>query len=245
MGWVFDQNLSIWKFENGGRMIPKFKKAGILKKIYYWRSSDYSKVPFNEAFAAARYFGDEDFWWNGNIYNTKVKENPAPPTVQPSQKKVEMVPYVPSQAIKDYIKNTEAYKSEWYKDGKGITTIGYGFAEKAHPHLRKKYPKSMPKADADAYFEKIVSDSLARFQELTPNFDKLNQNQRDALFSYYYNIGEGNYSTNSPAMQRALREQNWKEVANQMDFGYKDTENPGLKTRRDYERKLFLTPMNQ
>lgn len=245
MGWIYDPNQQVWKLENGGRMIPKFQKAGILKKIYYWRSPDYSGVSFNDAFAAARHFKDKDFWWNGNIYNTNVKQSTQPSTVSPSQKRVATSkPYVPSQAIKNYIKSTEAYRPNWYTDGNGITTIGYGFTEKANPHLRKKYPKSMPKADADTYFEKLVTDNISRFQELTPNFDKLNQNQRDALFSYYYNIGQGNYSTNSPAMQEALRKQNWAEVAKQMDFGYNDAKNPGLRERRDYERNLFLTPVN-
>lgn len=29
-----------------------------------------------------------------------------------------------------------------------------------------------------------------------------------------------------------------------MDFGYEDTTNPGLRVRRDFERKLWMTHMN-
>lgn len=224
-------------FKNGGQ-IPMYKGSGILKRLWYWRSPTYNGT-FSQAYAQARQNGDKDFWWNGNIYNTKVK--PTEPTKP--QKATSKSPYVPSKAIKDYIKKVESFKSEWYKDGNGHSTIGYGFKESAHPQLRQKYKSGMTQAEANKYFETVIANSLARFEELTPNFDKLNQNQRDALLSYYYNIGQGSYSTKSPSMQKALREQNWEEVARQMDFGYNDPKNPGLKDRRDYERKLFLTPV--
>lgn len=68
------------KFQTGGQ-IPKFQNSGILeaikdigKKVWYWRSPDYTGISFNKAFKSAKDFGEEDFWWNGNIYNTKLKE---------------------------------------------------------------------------------------------------------------------------------------------------------------------------
>lgn len=67
-----------------GGSIPKYQNAGIFKKIYYWRSPDYSKTEdgkqqsFSDAYALARSNNDEDFWWtdnkgNRNIYNTDFK----------------------------------------------------------------------------------------------------------------------------------------------------------------------------
>lgn len=67
-----------------GGSIPKYQNAGILKKIYYWRSPDYSKTEdgkqqsFSDAYALARNNNDDDFWWtddkgNRNIYNTDFK----------------------------------------------------------------------------------------------------------------------------------------------------------------------------
>ena len=47
-------------------------------KNYYWRSPTYGGT-FNEAFAQAVQNKDEDFWWNGNIYNTKQKPSPSVP----------------------------------------------------------------------------------------------------------------------------------------------------------------------
>lgn len=70
-------------FKEGGA-IPKYQNAGILKRIYYWRSPDYTKTEdgkqqsFSNAYAAARRNNDKDFWWtdnkgNRNIYNTDFK----------------------------------------------------------------------------------------------------------------------------------------------------------------------------
>ena len=144
--------------------------------------------------------------------------------------------YVPSEDIKNYIKKQEAFRDKWYKDGNGIDTVGYGFTGK---NVAKLYPNGMTKKEADDYFENLVGRFAKRMEQLTPNIDRLTQNQKDALFSYFYNIGEGNYSTGSPKMQQALRDFDLKAVMQNIDAGYNDKKNPGLKKRRDYERELF------
>ena len=77
MSWVYDRQENCYRFQQGG-LIPKYQKAGVLKKLYYWRSPTYGGT-FNEAFAQAVQNKDEDFWWNGNIYNTKQKPSPSVP----------------------------------------------------------------------------------------------------------------------------------------------------------------------
>ena len=42
-------------------------------------------------------------------------------------------------------------------------------------------------------------------------------------------------------MQQALRDEDWEGVMQNIDAGYNDKKNPGLKKRRDYERALFET----
>lgn len=148
--------------------------------------------------------------------------------------------YVPSDSIKDYLKKTEAFRSNWYNDGNGIPTVGYGFTGRK---VKELYPNGMTRAQADAYFDDLVSQSAARMSQLTPNIDRLSQNQKDALFSYFYNIGEGSYSKGSPNMQKALREFDLDTVLQNIDAGYNDTKNPGLRKRRDYERALFQSDM--
>ncbi len=149
--------------------------------------------------------------------------------------------YVPSDDILKYIKDTEAFRDQWYQDGNGVWTIGYGFTG---DDVRKRFPNGMTQAEADQYFADTVSRRVPMFINATPNFDKLNQNQRDALFSYYYNIGHGGYTRKSPAMQEALKNFDLDTVVNNIDFGYNDKKNRGLRKRRDYERNLFSTPMD-
>lgn len=154
-----------------------------------------------------------------------------------------IIEYNPSQDILDYIKAAEAFKSNWYKDGNDIWTIGYGFKET--PELRKKFANGMTRQQADQYFNKIIQETAGTLKRNTPNFDRLNQNQRDALLSYLYNIGIGGYTRKSPKLQRALANLNHSEVTNQIDFGYNDSKNKGLRKRRDYERALYNTPIEE
>ena len=44
-------------------------------------------------------------------------------------------------------------------------------------------------------------------------------------------------------MQQALKDKNWDIVSENIDAGYNDKRNPGLRKRRDYERNLFNTPV--
>lgn len=145
-------------------------------------------------------------------------------------------PYIPSDSIKNYIKGTEAFRSNWYKDANGIDTVGYGFTGSK---VKELYPNGMTKQQADDYFDGLVTRFARRMSQLTPNIDRLTQNQKDALFSYFYNIGEGTYSRKSPKMQKALQDMDWDAVIQNIDAGYNDKKNPGLRKRRDYERALF------
>lgn len=145
--------------------------------------------------------------------------------------------YKPSQSIKDYIKKTEAFRSNWYLDGNGVPTVGYGFTGK---YYKEKYPDGMTKEQADKEFDRVLDKFAGMVKTHTPNYDSLSQNQKDALLSYMYNVGPENYTKKSPKFQQALRDKDWSAAAQHMDIGYNDKKNPGLRKRRDYERSLFL-----
>lgn len=101
--------------------------------------------------------------------------------------------YQPSKEIKNYIKQKEGFRSEWYKDGNGYWTIGYGFKEA--PELRKRYPNSITEEQANHEFELLLPQYVDALKRSTPRFNSYNQNQLDALLSYMYNIGEQGYTT--------------------------------------------------
>lgn len=144
--------------------------------------------------------------------------------------------YTPSKEIIDYIKKTEGFRDKWYKDGNGIDTIGYGFTGS---RIKKLYPNGITREQADKEFADSIAKRAIILARDTPNWNKLSQNQRDALLSYHYNVGEGSYRNKHPKLQQALTNLDWDNVALNMDAGYNDKKNPGLRTRRDYERQLF------
>lgn len=149
--------------------------------------------------------------------------------------------YTPSPYIIDFIIKREGFiPSPIIPKGDSKLTVGYGFTD---PYIINKYKnQEITRLEADSILTEELSKRVVPFIESTPNFNKLNGNQRDALFSYFYNFGEGNYR-NSDKMQTALKEENWKEVANQIDADYTDPINKGARKRRDAERALFLTPI--
>lgn len=144
--------------------------------------------------------------------------------------------YTPSKEIIDYIKKTEGFRDKWYKDGNGIDTIGYGFTGS---RIKKLYPNGITREQADKEFADSIAKRVLILARDTPNWNKLSQNQKDALLSYHYNVGEGSYRNKHPKLQQALTNLDWDNVALNMDAGYNDKKNPGLRTRRDYERQLF------
>ena len=148
--------------------------------------------------------------------------------------------YTPSQEIIDYIKKTEGFRDKWYKDGNGIDTIGYGFTGS---RIKKLYPNGITREQADKEFADSLAKRALILAKDTPNWNKLSQSQRDALLSYHYNVGEGSYRNKHKKLQQALADSDWENVVLNMDAGYNDKKNPGLRTRRDYERELFRSGM--
>lgn len=129
----------------------------------------------------------------------------------------------------------EGFEDKVYKDGNGIDTIGHGLT-------MKKYidkGKITEEESLNGVREHIKKEVLPHLKN-KPYWPNLSANRKDALISYVYNIGSGNFNQKSPNLQKALTNSNWKKAASEMDFGYNDTNNPGLKVRRDFERELFL-----
>lgn len=147
--------------------------------------------------------------------------------------------YYPSQEILDYIKSVEGLHNGWENDGKGNLTTGYGFKETEE--LRKLYPKGMNKEQAEKYFNEVaIPERVADFIKCVPNIDKYTQRQLDALFDLFYNVGRSCFKYESKNLQKALKNMDFGRIAKEMDHDYNNKKLPGLKIRRDFERKLFL-----
>ena len=147
----------------------------------------------------------------------------------------------PSENILKYLKSWEKFRSKPYDDGEGNITVGYGFNL---PHLLKKYKKGITEEQADKEFAGVVNTFVPQFRKLTPNFDSLNNNQRDALFSLYYNAGADTYMK-SPMLFKYLKEGDFDKAVKEINHDEWKDDMDGQKKRRAFERRVFSTPTDQ
>ena len=92
----------------------------------------------------------------------------------------------PSQKAVDLIKKFEGFRDKSYFCPANILTIGYGSTMWMNG-TRVKLGQTITKEDA----EKLILFELSTKEEFIPN--NINQNQADALFSFVYNVGGGNF----------------------------------------------------
>lgn len=147
----------------------------------------------------------------------------------------------PSENILKYLKSWEKFEPELYDDKKGNITIGYGFHL---PHLLKKYKNGITVEEADKEFEGVVDTFVPEFIRRTPNFENLNNNQRDALFSLFYNTGGPEYSK-SPMLFKYLKEGDYDKAVKEINHNENEKGMGGQKKRRAFERRVFSTPTDQ
>lgn len=147
----------------------------------------------------------------------------------------------PSENILKYLKSWEKFEPELYDDKKGNITIGYGFHL---PHLLKKYKNGITVEEADKEFEGVVNTFVPEFIRRTPNFKNLNNNQRDALFSLFYNTGGPKYSK-SPMLLEYLKEGDYDKAVKEINHNENEKGMGGQKKRRALERRVFSTPIDQ
>lgn len=147
----------------------------------------------------------------------------------------------PSENILKYLKSWEKFEPELYDDKKGNITIGYGFHL---PHILKKYKNGITVEEADKEFEGVVNTFVPEFIRRTPNFENLNNNQRDALFSLFYNTGGPEYSK-SPMLLEYLKEGDYDKAVKEINHDENDDEVKGQRKRRAFERRVFSTPIDQ
>jgi lysozyme len=124
-----------------------------------------------------------------------------------------------------------------YQDAVGVWTIGYGHTHDVGPStppITQQQAVVLLQQDVDDEYGAAVNDLRL----------PLNQNQFDATTSFVYNLGPGVLETSS-TFGSYLRVRDWVAAANSM-MGYVYADGrvlPGLVTRRQMERALFLAPV--
>lgn len=147
-----------------------------------------------------------------------------------------MEKYTPSESILEKIREYEKFVNHWYKDGNGFWTLGYGHKKTLNDTVDNRKISEQQALDL---FNNDVNSRVGTFLNATPNWQKFNQSELDALFDLFYNIGKHAYKNKSPKLQLGLKTMDKQMIVDNMDHGYNDTKNPGLRKRRDFERNLF------
>lgn len=141
----------------------------------------------------------------------------------------------------DIIKEFEGFKSHAYIDPVGIPTIGYGTTRvNGQPVV---LGMTCTENQAEMWLFEEVEHKCYKIIEKKVKVD-INQNMFDALISFIYNVGTGNFS--SSTLLRVLNKKDYKEASNQFNrwvFGNVrgvKKKLPGLVRRRKVESELFI-----
>ena len=134
----------------------------------------------------------------------------------------------------DFISKFEGFSSTIYSDMVGIKTIGFGHVMRPGEdfnNITREQGLDLLKHDANSF-----SGSIIKLVEVD-----LEQYEFDALVSFVYNVGSGNFSQST--MLKLLNQGNKRDAADQ--FPRWDRAGgvavPGILRRRNAERQLFLT----
>ena len=145
----------------------------------------------------------------------------------------------------DFIKGWEGFRPQLYNDPVGHCTVGYGtLVHRGNCDGQSSEQPYVSGVSEDAATQ-LLSDEAARFQRVISEkvTVPLNQNQNDALVSFVYNVGDGNFQKST--LLRLLNQGNYAAVPAELKKWTKARQNgklidlPGLVKRRAAEAELF------
>ena len=131
------------------------------------------------------------------------------------------------------IKEFEGLRVKAYQCPGGVWTIGYGHTAGVKPGM------VITKAQAEEY---LKADLIAFERYLNGLGLALNQNQFDALVSFIYNVGTGNFSSSTLLRKIRVNPQDNSIMDEFLRWVYsKGRVLPGLQRRRLDEMKLYFS----
>ena len=142
----------------------------------------------------------------------------------------------------DLIKEFEGCRLTAYQDEVGVWTIGYGItnADKSITGTTIKRGLKISQSTAEKWLEESLNQ---KYLPLVMKYDDKygwNQNEIDALVSFTYNIGSIDQLTADGSRSRETIAKKMLEYNKAGGTIYR-----GLTRRREAERKLFLTPVEE
>lgn len=166
---------------------------------------------------------------------------PPPPTVPQ--------PIVMLPPIEELIKALEGFRSNAYECSKNHWVYGYGSAYKLNWE-RVREGDTISQGDADKLLTQRIAEAEKTIDRLVKKNirKKLTRNQRNALISWIYNFGSGNFAKSE--LLKKLNQNDFDGAAREILDGTKHsapngsaedkTESEALKKRREFEHALFI-----
>ena len=141
----------------------------------------------------------------------------------------------PSVACYDLIKCFESFRARPYYCAGGKLTIGYGTTRGVTSNMVVTHEKAIEMLHQDV---EIFSESVNKYITAP-----LNQNQFDAIVSWVYNIGEGNFKHST--FLRFINSGKYDEAGKELLKWHfiKKMFSSGLANRREAEYALYTKPM--
>lgn len=143
--------------------------------------------------------------------------------------------YISNRGV-NLIGTFEGFMPRIYKDSGGVETIGYG--ETDRDFINKYRGRQISRAEATQQLRNRAQWFYDQVANKTVGWDKLNQDQRDVLTSYAYNIGVGGYQRHKKLLA-AIAAGDYNLAAKNINAGMNDARNPGLRKRRLKEQFIF------
>ena len=145
----------------------------------------------------------------------------------------------------DFIKGFEGFKPQLYNDPVGHCTVGYGTLVHRGNCDGQSSEQPYLSGVSEESATQLLSEEATRFQRVINEKVSvpLNQNQNDALVSFVYNVGDGNFQKST--LLRLLNQGNYAAVPVELKKWTKARQNgklidlPGLVRRRAAEAELF------
>ena len=182
--------------------------------------------PVDAAFQTGQTLRD---MWNANSQNNKTN------TKEPKKYAAGGKGHISNRGV-NLIGTFEGFMPRIYKDSGGVETIGYG--ETDRDFVNKYRGRQISRAEATQQLRNRAQWFYDQVANKTVGWDKLNQDQRDVLTSYAYNIGVGGYQRHKRLLA-AIAAGDYNLAAKNINAGMNDARNPGLRKRRLKEQFIF------
>ena len=149
---------------------------------------------------------------------------------------------VPDQAVQ-IVTEFEGFVDHVYDDGVGVATIGYGTTRYPDGRRVRFGDPNITKATAKIYLSHDLEATVDQLDSSIPHWDEMDGNQRSALISFAYNLGDHFYDGDQfKTISSTLRDKRWGDVPKAMELYSNPNDpkvHPGLLRRRKAEGELW------